>query len=69
MARQFWPSSPGSLSVRLAAEESCRIARQPGFYPSDTVGQDYIRAYTPIVEQRLWLASVRLAALMNRALR
>jgi hypothetical protein len=69
LARQFWPSSPGSLSVRAAAEESCRIARQPGFYPSDTVGQDYIRAYTPIVEQRLWLASVRLAALLNRALR
>jgi hypothetical protein len=55
--------------VRAAAEESCRIARQPGFYPSGTVGQQYISTYTPIVEQRLWLASVRLAALLNRALR
>lgn len=69
LARQFWPSSPGSLSVRAAAEESCRIARQPGFYPPGTVDQAYISAYTPIVEQRLWLASVRLAALLNRALR
>jgi len=69
LARQFWPSAPGSLSVRAAAEESCRIARQPGFYPPDTVGEAYIRTYTPIVEQRLWLASVRLAALLNRALR
>jgi hypothetical protein len=69
LARQFWPSPPGSLSVRAAAEESCRIARKPGFYPPGPVGQDYINAYTPIVEQRLWLASVRLAALLNRALR
>ena len=69
LARQFWPSAPGSLSVRAAAEESCRIARQPGLYPSGTVGQPYISTYTPIVEQRLWLASVRLAALLNRALR
>ena len=69
LARQFWPSSPGTLSVRATAEESCRIARQPGFYPSGNVGQTYISAYSPIVEQRLWLASVRLAALLNRALR
>ena len=69
LARQFWPSAPGSLSVRAAAEESCRIARTPGLYPPGRVGQDYISAYTPIVEQRLWLASVRLAALLNRALR
>ena len=69
LARQFWPSAPGSLSVRAAAEESCRIARQPGLYPPGRVGQEYISTYTPIVEQRLWLASVRLAALLNRALR
>ena len=69
LARQFWPSAPGSLNVRTAAEESCRIARQPGFYPPGTVGQDYISTYSPIVEQRLWLASVRLAALLNQALR
>ena len=69
LARQFWPSSPGSLSVRAAAEESCRIARQPGFYPDALVGADYIATYSPIVEQRLWLASVRLAALLSRALR
>ena len=69
LARQFWPSAPGSLSLRAAAEESCRIARKPGFYPAGAVGQDYIDAYSPIVEQRLWLASVRLAALLNRALR
>ena len=69
LARQFWPSAPGTLSVRAAAEESCKIARQPGFYPSGNVGQTYISAYSPIVEQRLWLASVRLAALLNRALR
>ena len=69
LARQFWPPALGSLSVRAAAEESCRMARQPGFYPPGTVGQDYISTYTPIVEQRLWLASVRLAALLNQALR
>lgn len=69
LARQFWPSSPGSLSVRAAAEESCRIARQPGFYPPGNVGQTYISANMPIVEQRLWLASARLAALLNQALR
>ena len=69
LARQFWPSAPGSLSVRAAAEESCRMARQPGFYPPGTVGHDYISTYSPIVEQRLWLASVRLAALLNQALR
>ena len=69
LTRQFWPSEPGTLSVRAAAEESCRIARQPGFYPAGAVGQDYISTFSPIVEQRLWLASVRLAARLNQALR
>lgn len=51
-----------------AAEESCRIVGMPGFYPERRVGLDYIERFTPTLEQRLALAGVRLAGMLNRVL-
>ncbi len=53
----------------LAAEESCQIVNLPGFYPQRRVGQDYANRFTPVAEQRLALAGIRLAELLNRVFR
>jgi hypothetical protein len=51
------------------AEESCRIAQQPGLYPAThTLGNDYVLAHRPLVEQRLRQAGARLADMINYAL-
>lgn len=51
------------------AEESCRIVKQPGFYPAKRrLPAAYITHYRPVVEQRLRQAGVRLADLLNQTL-
>lgn len=51
------------------AEESCRIDRDGGVYPSSRlIGDDYIERERPIAEERLRQAGTRLAALLNRDL-
>jgi hypothetical protein len=57
-----------TFNAAQAAEESCRIVGQPGFYPGRLVDQAYIQRFTPIMEQRLQLAGARLAVLINLAL-
>jgi hypothetical protein len=57
------------LNVVHAAEESCKIVGTPGFYPERSVGQDYVKRYTPVMEQRLTVAGARLAGLLNSAFR
>lgn len=52
-----------------AAEESCRIVNQDGFYPGRLVDVGYITAYKGTLEARLKVAGHRLAALLNRVLR
>ena len=59
---------PVAFNGAQAAEESCRIVGQPGFYPGRLVDQAYIQRFTPIMEQRLQLAGARLAGLINLAL-
>lgn len=57
------------LNVSQMAEESCNIVGMTGFYPERKVGTDYVKRFTPIMEQRLTLAGERLAGLLNRAFR
>jgi len=51
------------------AEESCRLDRDDGVYPSSrTIDDAYVRRELPIAERRLRQAGARLAALLNRDL-
>ena len=53
---------------QLWAEQSCRLAAAPGFYPKGHVIDDaYVDAHLPIAETQLRLAGARLAALLNAA--
>ena len=56
-------------TAKQAAQESCRIVAQPGFYPRHVVSDDYIATYTPVMEGRLALAGARLAEVLNRVLK
>jgi hypothetical protein len=69
--RQELERAGGSVTFNAAqaAEESCRIVGQLGFYPGRLVDQAYIQRFTPIMDQRLQLAGARLAGLINLALR
>jgi len=55
----------GEFDPVIAAQESCKVVGQPGFYPERRVGADYIDRFTPVVEQRLATAGARLAWLLN----
>jgi len=57
------------LDMSRAAEESCKIVGEPGFYPPRKLGLDYIERYTPVMEQRLGMAAARLSRLLNQILR
>ncbi|WDS37529.1 MAG: S1/P1 nuclease [Pseudoxanthomonas sp.] len=51
------------------AEASCRIALSPGLYPASAkIDQAYFETWTPVAEQQLRLAGVRLASVLNAAL-
>lgn len=61
---------PGQDALAPArwAEESCRIASGPGFYPPGHVlPPDYVERMEPILVVRLELASRRLAAVLDQA--
>ena len=52
----------------LWARESCGIVSQVSFYPERRPADTYLRTYKPIIERRLYLAGVRLAATLNQVL-
>jgi nuclease S1 len=52
-----------------AAQASCRIVASDGFYPGRFMEQDYVQAFTPVMENQLVTAGARLAELVNRVLR
>lgn len=56
-------------TVPQAAEESCRIVAEPGFYPGRMVDGVYIGQYIPVMENRLALGGFRLAELLNKLLK
>ncbi len=66
--RQELERARGTFNAAQAAEESCRIVGQPGFYPGRLVDQAYIQRFTPIMEQRLQVAGARLAGMINLAI-
>lgn len=60
---------PSFFNPAQWAEESCRVVNAPGFYPRRRgVGDAYVQQMTPMVVQRLAEASIRLAAVLNKAL-
>jgi hypothetical protein len=68
LARGTLPASEVAPAPARWATESCQIVSQPGFYPDRVLSDAYLRTYEPIVEQRLYLAGLRLAATLNQAL-
>lgn len=62
------PIATGGAAAEWA-EESCRIDRDDGVYPSSRFIDDaYVERERPVAEQRLRQAGARLAALLNRDL-
>ncbi|WP_051414329.1 S1/P1 nuclease [Pseudoxanthomonas suwonensis] len=54
---------------RLWAEQSCRIAAAPGFYPpGHAIGEAYVEQHLPTAEKQLRLGGERLAATLNAVL-
>lgn len=51
----------------VAARESCQIVAAQGFYPPRKLPAAYVETYQPVMQQRLALAGLRLAAALNAA--
>ena len=62
-------NSTAPLNAAQAAQASCRIVASDDFYPGRFVGQDYVQAFAPVMENQLVTAGARLAELLNRVLR
>lgn len=58
-------ASSRKLDPVLAAQESCAIVSQPGFYPERLIDVPYVHRFTPVVESRLAIAGERLANALN----
>lgn len=68
LAAQTTPVTTGGTPAQWA-EESCRIDRDDGVYPSShVIDEAYVARERPIAEMRLRQAGARLAALLNRDL-
>jgi hypothetical protein len=52
-------------SMARAAEESCRLVAQAGFYPPERVDPAYLAHFSPVVLERLALAARRLAWMLS----
>ncbi|MCM6772155.1 S1/P1 nuclease [Nocardia sp. CDC159] len=67
-APELSPAQPDSDPIRWA-EDSCRVAVSPGFYPEQNkIGEEYTRRFLPVAESRLRLAGERLGQLLNAVL-
>lgn len=62
------PSVVKDWKPETAAVESCRIVDQEGFYPGRLVDVEYINKYRETLAQRLQMAGMRLAVLLNKLL-
>lgn len=70
LARKISADQAGSSAFAIEAApawavQSCRIVSGARFYPAPKVPQSYLRDAAPMVEQQLWRAGVRLAAMLN----
>jgi hypothetical protein len=59
------PSQSLAFAPEVWATESCRIVSRADFYPSRKLDAGYLEIYRPVIEDRLLLAGLRLAALLN----
>jgi nuclease S1 len=62
------PNSQSAFTAQGAAEESCRVVSQPGFYPDRLVSPEYVDRYTPVMLYQLALAGSRLTKVINSVL-
>lgn len=69
LAARLMGKPTGPWTPVQAAEESCRIVANPGFYPGRLVDGAYIAQYTPVMEGRLSLAGRRLGELIDQILK
>ena len=60
------PTLPLGFDPAAWAGESCRIASRPDFYPGRRLDSAYVETFEPLLQQRLLLAGLRLASLLNR---
>ena len=60
------PALPLDFDPAAWAGESCRIASRPDFYPGRRLDDGYVQKFEPLLQQRLLLAGIRLAVLLNR---
>jgi nuclease S1 len=63
------PNPQSAFTAAGAAEESCGVVSQPGFYPDRVVTPAYVDRYTPVMLYQLALAGSRLAQVLNRILK
>jgi hypothetical protein len=63
------PSASLAFAPAVWAGESCQIASRPDFYPGRRLTEAYLGTFDPVVMDRLQLAGLRLAAILNAALR
>jgi len=59
------PGADARAPMARAAEESCRLVGQAGFYPAERVDQAYLAQFSPVVLERLALAARRLAWMLS----
>lgn len=64
-ARSNPPAELLAFAPATWAGESCRIVHEPGFYPVRALPDEYVERYAPVVNERLRLAGLRLAAILN----
>lgn len=51
------------------ARETCELVEKRGIYPdARVIGEDYLEKFRPLAEERIAVAAVRLAALLEKAL-
>lgn len=63
------PERAIDASVATAVGESCRIVHDPTFYPSHILDETYVSRWSPVILSRMNVAAMRLAALLNAALK
>jgi hypothetical protein len=72
LANKLITKEPAASAPNFAptqwVSESCKIVSRTDFYPARTLSAEYLTTFEPVVEQRLYLAGLRLAATLNQAL-
>lgn len=62
-----WGSAPAGTPAQWA-DQSWRLAKEALVAPNTNIDEGYYRRHIPVIDERIALAGVRLAAMLNRAL-